>query len=88
MDITDLNLTPEQLAAAAQNVTTCCLCNSPLGNCPLDCLGVFVPDNPERWGAPAGKRRLLFYGVCHRCSQRPGFKAEAQAVMASKLVGQ
>lgn len=88
MDITDLNLTPEQLAAAAQSVTTCYLCDAPLGVCPLDLLGVFVPTNPQAWGAPAGKQRLLFYGVCHQCRQHPGFHAEAEALMARKFVGQ
>lgn len=43
-------------------VDRCILC----GGAPY-VVGVFAPDNPEEWGAPAGKARFLLYGVCRKC---------------------
>jgi len=47
----------------------CVICGAP-----SDGMGVFVPDNPEEYGAAAGKCRFIFYQICDKC-RAPGTKA-------------
>jgi hypothetical protein len=37
----------------------CILCNSETRN-----RGVFCPDNSQKYGAPAGKHRVIIYALC------------------------
>jgi hypothetical protein len=41
----------------------CILCGKPFANG----AGVFVPNNSQSWGAPAGKQRYLVYPLCGEC---------------------
>ncbi len=45
----------------------CYLCGKP-----ADLVGIFFPDNPQQYGAPAGKARLVIYGLCQTCQETPG----------------
>ncbi len=58
---------------------TCYLCGGP-----TDLVGLFFPDNPQLYGAPAGKVRLIIYGLCQTCQETPG---AAEAVEAKALRG-
>lgn len=46
---------------------SCYLCGGP-----TDLVGLFFPDDPQRYGAPAGKARLIIYGLCQTCRDAPG----------------
>ena len=41
---------------------SCLLCGAK-----ADTLGVFVPDDPQAFGAPEGARRLVRYCLCKKC---------------------
>ena len=45
----------------------CAVCGQP-----STVLGCFIPGESEQmqYGAPAGKTRVLFYGLCDRCISR------------------
>lgn len=57
----------------------CYLCGKP-----ADLVGLFFPDNPQLYGAPAGKVRILLYGLCQTCQETPG---TAEAVEDKALRG-
>ena len=58
----------------------CLLC----GGKPARMAGLFVPDDPEAWGAPVGKSREIYFGLCSLCHDASG---RAQAV-EQKIVAQ
>lgn len=58
---------------------TCYLCGGP-----TDLVGLFLPDDPQLYGAPAGKARLIIYGLCKTCQETPG---AAEAVEDKALRG-
>jgi hypothetical protein len=61
----------------------CLLC----GGSP-DVVGVFVPDDPRAYGAPAGKRRIVRYYLCQRCSADPRTPENIEkAIKATLLEG-
>jgi hypothetical protein len=43
----------------AQILKPCLLCSSETRN-----RGVFFPDNSQKYGAPAGKHRVIIYALC------------------------
>jgi hypothetical protein len=44
-------------------------------------VGVFVPEQPRRWGIPPGYHGAAFYNLCVRCLERPGHLAEVEALL-------
>jgi hypothetical protein len=43
--------------------------------------GVFIPDNPQEYGAPEGKIRHIVYPICETC-----FSAGPDAVRIEKII--
>lgn len=58
----------------------CLLCGDP-----VTWLGAFLPDDHKAWGAPAGKWRTWFYGLCEACFRRPGVQAEVEAHILAEV---
>jgi hypothetical protein len=50
-------------------------------------IGIFKPDEPEAWGAPSGKTRLIRYCLCHRCNERPDKAERAEKIIRAELAG-
>lgn len=49
----------EWLARQVEKPKKCFLCSKP-----AKWTGVFIPHNPQEFGAPEGKDRFLIYGLC------------------------
>lgn len=58
----------------------CLLCGGP-----PEMIGVFVPDEPLKWGAAAGKTRLIRYCLCLSCHGRPETPEKVEKVVRSDL---
>ena len=58
----------------------CTLCGRPPAY-----VGLFFPDDPQKYGAPAGKTRVVVYGLCETCNSRPGVADEAEAKILRDL---
>lgn len=55
-----------QAKIAEQVGPGCTMCPST-----MDFVGMYVPHNPQSFGAPPGKTRAIFYSVCNRCASDP-----------------
>ena len=44
-------------------------------------LGIFSPNNAVEFGGIPGKDRLIFYGLCEPCYERPNSCEEAEVVI-------
>jgi hypothetical protein len=64
------------LARIAQQPVPCLLC----GRRP-QVLGVFVPDDPQRWGVPGGWQGGCVYTLCEICAARPGQVDQVEALL-------
>jgi hypothetical protein len=60
----------------------------------LDCLlrgrrphfgGLFIPKDQARVGAPPGKVRAFRFGLCKRCSRRPGTPRRVERLLLGDL---
>jgi len=60
----------------------CLLCGAPPAYA-----AIFVPDHPEVWGCPPGKRRLLGYALCAPCHAFPDRELRVEAAIMRGLVG-
>ena len=60
----------ERLKPFAAEPGLCELCDQVTHN-----VGVSVPDDSQKFGAPQGKERIVVYRVCGSCSARPGSAA-------------
>ena len=60
----------------------CLLCRAP-----STVLGVFVPGTPQSWGAPAGKDRLVCYGLCSPCFAREDVLDVVEGMILEALLG-
>src|SRR4029453_14304728 len=47
--------------------------------------GVFVPDDSQLYGAPAGKSRLIGYGLCKRCWKLADRNARIESHILNEL---
>ncbi len=66
-----------------QMIHTCCLCQA----ADPAILGCFIPDRPEAFTltpVPPGKRRVLWYKLCHACAGLP----DTAGLVEAKLRGQ
>ena len=52
-----------------------------------DFIGVFVPEDPETFGAPKGKTRFVRYCLCKKCFLSQGAQARAEKIIKSELAG-
>lgn len=60
----------------------CLLC----GNAP-SVISVFVPDNPQRWGAAPGKTRFVRYCLCEKCKGKKDTPIRVEKVILAELSG-
>ncbi len=60
----------------------CLLC----GNHPA-VIGIFVPDDPRLYGAPAGKTRFVRYCLCEKCKSKPDTQEKVEKVIFADLNG-
>ncbi len=51
----------------------CALCSLPASQ-----VNTFLPLNSKDYGAPAGKQRIITYGLCAACSLKPGASDQAE----------
>lgn len=58
----------------------CTLCDRP-----SDLAGVFVPDDPQSWGAPCDKARFIVYPVCSICLTEKDCSYRVEAVLSIDL---
>ena len=55
---------------------------------PADGVGTFVPNDPQLFGAPENKHRVIFYPMCRQCAAHLESVAEiAEACMEKELSG-
>jgi hypothetical protein len=60
----------------------CLLC----GNHPA-VIGIFVPDDSQRYGAPAGKSRFVRYCLCETCKSKSDTQEKVEKVIFADLNG-
>jgi len=60
----------------------CLLCGGP-----SDVIGVFVPDDPQRWGAAPGKTRFVRYCLCEKCKSKNDTPIRVEKVILAELAG-
>ena len=70
------------LTAIKQAHPPCLLCGSR-----STMTGVFIPGNPQLWGAPAGKQRQVIYPLCHDCADRPDQPDACEQRISESLLG-
>jgi hypothetical protein len=74
---------PAPLAAAnfwTQAPLPCLLCGRP-----PHVVGLFAPRDPQRFGAPPGKVRLIRYHLCRRCCRLPDRLKRVEAKILADL---
>ena len=50
-------------------------------------IGIFVPDDPEKYGAPHGKTRFIRYCLCSKCQTTPNTPDQVEKIIRAELVG-
>lgn len=60
----------------------CLLCGEPPA-----VIGIFRPDDPEAFGAPAGKIRLFRYCLCSKCQKLPDTPERVEKIIRAELTG-
>jgi hypothetical protein len=60
----------------------CIVCSGP-----PEIIGVFAPDDPQKWGATIGKTRLIRYCLCQRCHARPDTPERVEKIIRQELAG-
>jgi len=56
------------------------------GCVPADAAGMFTSPNAQKYGAPIGKDRFIFYPLCQECRKLPGVLTEVESY-AEKVLG-
>lgn len=46
---------------------------------------IFLPDDPQLFGAAEGKQRLIRYCICEKCKEEPGSAERADKVLLSEI---
>lgn len=56
----------------------CCVCHAA-----SDAVGVFTPDEDRaaEFGAPPGRKRMIFYAICSECLDTPQAQERIEAVL-------
>ena len=52
-----------------------------------DFIGIFIPNDPIRWGAPAGKTRFVRYCLCEKCHGRQDTPERVEKIVRAELLG-
>lgn len=60
----------------------CLLCGGPPAM-----VGIFVPKDPESWGATKGKTRILRYCLCAKCSKGGDVQGRVEKIIRAELTG-
>jgi len=60
----------------------CLICGGPPA-----IIGIFTPREPEKYGAPCGKARLVRYCLCDHCHGRPETPEKAEKIIRAELAG-
>ncbi len=50
-----------------------------------DMIGMFVPNDPEAWGAAPGKARLIRYCLCARCAADPTAPERVEKIIQHEM---
>lgn len=50
-------------------------------------IGIFVPNDSQLYGAPAGKSRYVRYCLCEKCKARSDAQGKVEKVILSDLNG-
>jgi hypothetical protein len=50
-------------------------------------IGVFVPDDPQKWGAAPGKKRFVRYCLCEKCKAKGDTPNLVEKVLLVELSG-
>lgn len=50
-------------------------------------IGVFVPENPQKYGASKGKVRFIRYCLCSRCHSKQGTPENVEKVILTEISG-
>ena len=50
-------------------------------------IGVFVPENPQEYGAAKGKNRFIRYCLCSQCYSKQGTPENVEKVIMAELSG-
>lgn len=59
----------------------CILC----GRKPADTLGIFNPNDPQKWGAAVGKSRIILYGICLAHGSSPEVASQAEEAILQRM---
>ena len=51
------------------------------------CIGIFVPDDPQAYGALDGKLRLVRYCLCKTCKEKSDTRKNVEKVIFADLNG-
>ena len=72
----------DALFASGGPTSKCLLCSAPseLG-------ALFLPNDAQLWGAPAGKHRMVGYGLCGACYDRPDLTDVVEARIFAFVAG-
>jgi hypothetical protein len=52
-----------------------------------DVIGVFIPDDPQKWGAAPGKTRFVRYCLCEKCKCKNDTPEKVEKVILAELSG-
>lgn len=77
-----MNAPLDQVLLAMQQVKYCCLCQDIVDGNAGGRIGIFIPDNPQQFGAPEHKLRWILYGLCEVCLQLPHYMEHVEETMA------
>lgn len=51
------------------------------------CIGIFAPDDPQKYGAVVGKSRFIRYCLCKNCKKKSDVPERAEKTILSRLAG-
>jgi hypothetical protein len=51
------------------------------------CIGIFVPENSQKYGAAAGKSRFVRYCLCEKCKEKSDTPQKVEKIIFSDLSG-
>ncbi|MFA5643885.1 MAG: hypothetical protein WC949_04975 [Candidatus Paceibacterota bacterium] len=50
-------------------------------------IGIFIPDDPQKWGAAPSKKRFVRYCLCEKCKQNKKTPELVEKVILVELSG-
>ncbi len=52
----------------------------------VDSIASFHPNNPQDFGVPEGKTRVILYAICHACRDKPDVLERMEEVMRTAIL--